>query len=140
LFLALATPLDPLGGSLFSAHMVQHELLMLLAAPLLVLGAPMVAFLWALPRAWRRPLGRWARRRSVRAAWHAIPHPLVAWGLHAAAIWIWHAPRLYEATLTSDLIHALQHLSFFGTALLFWWPVLHPNPHRRLGQGLAVLY
>lgn len=140
LFVALATPLDPLGGSLFSAHMVQHELLIVLAAPLLVLGTPMVAFLWALPPPWRLPLGRWARRPPVRGLWRAVTHPLVAWSLHAGAIWIWHAPRLYEATLVSVPVHTLQHLSFFGTALLFWWPVLHPSPHRRLEHGLAVLY
>jgi putative membrane protein len=140
LLLALVSPLDPLGGALFSAHMVQHELLILGAAPMLVLGTPMLAFLWSIPRGWRRRLGRWAAAPAVRGGWTALTHPLSAWTLHAAAIWIWHAPALYQATLTSATVHALQHLSFFGTALLFWWPLLRASPHRRLGHGLAVLY
>lgn len=140
LFVALVSPLHPMGGALFSAHMVQHELLILVAAPLLILGTPVVAGLWALPRGARLRLGRWTRAHPVRSAWRAVTHPLSAWTLHATALWIWHAPRLYEATLTSDLVHNAQHLSFFGTALLFWWPLLHASPHRRLSHGLAVLY
>lgn len=140
LLIALVSPLDPLGGALFSAHMVQHELLIMIAAPLLVLGTPIVAFLWSLPKRWRRRVGGWGRARPVRSAWRLLTHPLCAWSVHAAAIWIWHAPRLYEATLTSATVHTLQHASFFGSALLFWWPLLHPSTHRRLGQGLAVIY
>jgi putative membrane protein len=140
LFVALVSPLDPLGGALFSAHMVQHELLILVAAPLLILGTPVVAGLWAFPRGSRRRLGRWVRVHPVRSAWRAVTHPLSAWTLHAAALWLWHAPRLYDAALTSAGIHAAQHLSFFGTALLFWWPLLQASPYRRLGHGLAVLY
>jgi putative membrane protein len=140
LFLALVSPLDAWGGALFSAHMVQHELLILGAAPLLVLGAPLIAFLWAIPRGWRRRLGRWAATPVLRGLWTALTHPVTAWTLHAAALWVWHAPPLYQATLTRADVHALQHLSFFLTALLFWWPLLHPSRHRRLGHGLAVLY
>lgn len=140
LFVALASPLDPWGGTLFSAHMVQHELLILGAAPLLVLGTPVIAFLWALPRAWRRRLGRWSAAPPVRRAWGALTHPAIAWTLHAAALWVWHAPGLYQGTLVREDVHLLQHLSFFLTALLFWWPLLQASPHRRLGHGLAVLY
>ena len=140
LLLALASPLDPLGGTLFSAHMLQHELLILAAAPLLILGTPLVALLWALPPGGRRRLGHWSVTTPVSALWRAVTHPASAWSLHALALWLWHAPRLYQATLTSEAVHLLQHLSFFGTALLFWWPLLHPSPHRRLEHGLAVLY
>jgi putative membrane protein len=140
LFVALASPLDPWGGALFSAHMVQHELLILGAAPLLVLGTPILAFLWAIPRRWRRRLGRWSAEPAVRRGWGALTHPVSAWALHAAAVWVWHAPGLYQATLTHEGVHLLQHFSFFLTALLFWWPLLHASPHRRLGHGLAVLY
>lgn len=140
LFLALISPLEALGGSLFSAHMVQHEVLILVAAPLLVLGQPMLAWLWALPPAWRRRVGGWGRRAPVRTSWRLISHPLSAWLLHAAAVWIWHTPRLYQATLVSEAAHALQHASFFGTALLFWWTLLHPDRHRRLAYGMGVLY
>ena len=139
LFVALVSPLDALGTTLFSAHMLQHELLIAVAAPLLVLGSPLVAWVWALPMPLRRAGGRWARREPVRASWLRVTHPLSAWTLHAAAVWLWHAPGLYQATLTSDLVHALQHLSFFGTAVLFWWVLLRPG-RQRLGYGIAVPY
>lgn len=139
LFIALVSPLDALGNTLFSVHMLQHELLIAVAAPLLVLGSPLVAYVWALPMQLRRAAGRSARREPFRTAWHGLTHPLTAWTLHAAAVWLWHAPALYQATLTSDLVHALQHLSFFGTALLFWWVLLRPG-RQRLGYGIAVPY
>lgn len=140
LLVALVSPLDALGGALFSAHMVQHELLIVAAAPLLVLGTPLLAWLWALPQAWRRRAGRVVRAPGVRRGWRVLTHPLSAWTLHAAAVLVWHVPALYQATLTHEGIHLLQHLGFFGTALLFWWAVLHPSRYRRLGSGLAVIY
>jgi putative membrane protein len=138
LAVALTSPLHRLGDVLFSAHMVQHELLMVVAAPLLVLGRPIVPFLWALPLAWRRKVGDWADRPPVTAAWSFLTLPLVAWVLHAIAIWLWHAPALYQATLDSEAVHTLQHLSFLGTALLFWWTVLRWR-EGRLGRPAAVL-
>lgn len=138
LFVALVSPLDALGSALFSAHMVQHEVLILAAAPLLVLGVPLIPFLWALPQRWRRRLGRWAKARPVRSAWRALTHPVSAWVLHAAALWIWHAPALYQATLRSEAVHVAQHASFLGTALLFWWVLLHSGG--RMGYGVGVLY
>jgi putative membrane protein len=139
LALALLSPLHRLGSVLFSAHMAQHELLMVVAAPLLVLGRPIVPFLWALPISWRRTLGAWATASPVRSAWTFLTLPLVAWILHAAAIWLWHAPALYQATLDSDLVHTLQHASFLGTALLFWWAVLRRH-EGRVGRPAAALY
>ncbi|MDQ3802588.1 MAG: cytochrome c oxidase assembly protein [Acidobacteriota bacterium] len=139
LFVALVSPLHPWGEVLFSAHMTQHELLMLVAAPLLVLARPLVPFLWALPMRWRQGLGAAGKRRAVQAVWRAITNPLVAWAIHAAALWVWHAPVLFEATLQSDLIHTLQHVSFLGSALLFWWALIHGR-RGLLGYGAAVLY
>lgn len=136
---ALVSPLDPLGAVLFSAHMVQHEVLMLLAAPLLVLGQPLVAFLWALPPAGRARVGGWVQRPALARTWGWLTHPLVVFFLHGFAIWIWHLPALYQATLRSDSVHALQHLSFFGTAALFWWSLVHGR-YGRLGYGTAVVY
>jgi putative membrane protein len=136
--LALVSPVHRLGETLFSAHMAQHELLMTLAAALLVLGRPLVPWLWALPPTGRKAVGRWAGHRAVRAGWDAITHPGVAWALHAVAIWGWHLPSLFEATLQSEAVHALQHLSFFGTAVLFWWSVLERR-QGRLGSPGAVI-
>jgi putative membrane protein len=137
---ALVSPLDALGGALFSAHMLQHVLLMLVAAPLLVFGRPLIAFVWALPPSWRPAVGGAFRGRRTRSVWRGISHPVSAWLLHAAALWIWHAPPLYEATLSSELAHFAQHASFFGTALLFWWGALELARRTQDRQGLGVLY
>lgn len=139
LFLALVSPLHRLGGVLFSAHMAQHELLMTAAAPLLVLGRPLVPFVWALPMSWRRTVGDWAAVAPVRGTWELLTLPLVAWTLHGVAIWLWHAPALFEATLRSDLVHTLQHMSFLGTGLLFWWTLLRGRGGG-IGRPAAVLY
>jgi putative membrane protein len=139
LAVALVSPLHRLGGVLFSAHMAQHELLMAMAAPLLVLSRPIVPFLWALPMAWRRKLGSWSATATVRSTWGLLSLPIVAWSLHALAIWVWHAPILYEVTLESELVHTLQHVSFLGTGLLFWWSLMR-RCDGRLGRPAAVLY
>jgi putative membrane protein len=136
---ALVSPLHQLGGVLFAAHMAQHELLMVVAAPLLVLGRPVIPFLWALPMSWRRMLGGWSALRSVNATWVLLTMPVVAWVLHGIAIWVWHAPSLYQATLRSDTIHTLQHVTFLATALLFWWALLHGR-EGRIGRPAAVIY
>jgi putative membrane protein len=138
-FLALVSPLHPLGQVLFSAHMTQHELLMLVAAPLMVLGRPLVVFLWAFSNENARRLSSWARDGWIERLWNIISGALVAWLIHLVALWIWHVPALFEATLRSDLVHALQHLSFLFSALLFWWAVLYGR-RKELGYGLAVLY
>lgn len=138
LALSLVSPLHPLGESLFSAHMTQHELLMLAAAPLFVLSRPLVPMLWGLPMGSRKTLGQWSKQSSVQKAWHAITRPLAAWSIHAVALWLWHVPRLFEATLDSDAIHSLQHVSFLGSALLFWWSLFYADS--RTAYGANVLY
>ena len=139
LFIALVSPVDALGGILFSAHMVQHELLMIVAAPMLVLGRPLIAMLWALPARWRSPAAQWSQRDGVIAMWHTITAPLVATVLHGLALWIWHLPSLYQATLRSEFIHALQHTSFILTAALFWTSLIHGR-YGRLGYGAGVAW
>lgn len=139
LVLALVSPIHPLGSFLFSVHMTQHELLMLVAAPLLVLGRPLVPFLWALPRPARRSLGRWSKLWWWRNSWSFICHPFVPWIIQAIVLWGWHAPYLFQATLSHEWVHALQHASFLFSALLFWWALIHGR-RRSLGFGMAVLY
>lgn len=139
LVLALFSPLHPWGRVLFSAHMTQHELLMLVAAPLLVLGRPLVAFLFAIPRGDARMIAQVVRESWLRRAWEMLSRPLVAWTVHAFALWIWHVPKLYEATLRNEFLHHVQHSFFFGTALLFWWAIMESRAGLR-GCGVAVLY
>ncbi|MGZ5179268.1 MAG: cytochrome c oxidase assembly protein [Ramlibacter sp.] len=138
LVLALVSPLDPLGARLFSAHMVQHELLMVVAAPLLVLGRPLAAWTWAFEPPMRQALGRAVQLGPVQFVWSLLTDPVVAWGLHAVALWSWHLPSFFSAALGSEWIHILQHTSFLGTALFFWWAVLGRDARVAQGTGQAV--
>ncbi len=141
LLAALVSPLDRLAQPFFSMHMLQHMLLIMAAAPLLLLGAPHLAYLWALPRGARRRLGRWRQgARLLRAGWLGVSHPATAWGLHAAALWFWHIPVFYQAALTYEGLHAVEHVSFLATAMLFWWALFQAGVRRRMGYGAALLY
>ncbi|MFL6694483.1 MAG: cytochrome c oxidase assembly protein [Ramlibacter sp.] len=142
LVLALVSPLDALGGRLFSAHMVQHELLMVLAAPLLVMGRPLAAWTWAFEPPVRQALGRTVQTAPVQAVWGFFTDPVVAWGLHAIALWAWHVPSFFSAALVHEWIHVLQHTSFLGTALFFWWAALGHDARRTqaTGQAIALLF
>ncbi|MEA3089614.1 MAG: putative rane protein [Caballeronia sp.] len=130
---ALLSPLDALSAALFSAHMVQHELLMIVAAPLLVVGRPLGVWMWAFPRTPREQLGRTVRSRWVKTPWNWLTAPIIAWMLHAAALWAWHAPVLFEAALVNPGIHTLQHASFLVSALLFWWTIFGETARRQHG-------
>lgn len=126
LFIALISPLDALSEALLAAHMVQHLLLMLLAAPLLVYGLPPAALAWATPRPLRLRLARWWHRHPGPArVWAFFSRPGVVWVLHAAALWLWHLPAFYQAALLDERIHVLEHASFLAAALLFWWTLAH---------------
>lgn len=138
--LALFSPIDTVGEALFSVHMVQHLVLMMVAAPLFVLGDPMMACLWALPVHTRRTVGAWWRRSvRLRAVWGTSTRPVVAWIAHVATLWLWHMPALYERALLDERIHVVEHASFFVTALLFWWPLLRPHG-RRPHAPVAIAY
>src|SRR4051812_22609297 len=139
LLLALDSPIHEISEQLFWVHMTQHEILMVISAPLLVLSQPAASLLFALPDKWRVQVGAIARVNILRRSWLAISSPLAAWLLHAVALWIWHAPTLFVAALQNELAHAAQHISFLGTALLFWWTLFH-NHAGRLGYGGAILY
>jgi putative membrane protein len=139
LIVALVSPLDPLAALLFSAHMSQHELLMLVAAPLIVMGHPIIALLWAVPTAVRDRLLRASKQPTTHAVWRATTHPIVALIVHAVVLWAWHVPYLFEAAMRNEPLHAVQHLMFFGTAALFWWSLL-AGRYGRAGYGVAVLF
>jgi putative membrane protein len=105
---ALLSELHHLAERRLWAHMVQHELLMVVAAPLLALGKPLEAWRWVIALRTPKLLG----------------DPAFAWGLHALGIWLWHVPLLFEAALRHPWLHAAQHASFFLPAAIFWWTVL----------------
>lgn len=120
LVIALVSPLDPLGDTLLTAHMVQHILLVGVAPPLLLVGLPGVALPWSLPRRLRCALGRKSGVRRIAKHTTFLIRPLPACAVHGIALWLWHAPALFEAALRNEAIHALEHITFFVSATLFW--------------------
>jgi putative membrane protein len=139
LLLALDSPLHELSEQLFWVHMTQHEILMLISAPLLILGRPVAPFLWCLSPKWRRKVGGVIRVRFLGFLWNRISTPGSAWILHAAALWLWHIPFLFDAALAGETMHAAQHISFLGSALLFWFALIDKHSSRS-GWGMAALY
>jgi putative membrane protein len=130
---ALVSPLHWLGEHLFTFHMIEHEIVMVLAAPLIAAARPLGALLWGLPKRLRLSLSRLLRMRPAARLWRVLTRPLNATVLHGVAIWIWHAPLPFDAAVTHVPVHRLQHLSFLLTALLFWWSLI-----RRADYGVAV--
>ncbi len=136
---ALLSRLDALADVLFSAHMGQHEILMLVAAPLLVMGKPWLTAAWALPERRRASLLAVSKRRTVRGPFRVLTGPLTILILHAVALWIWHVPGLFEHALRNENVHAFQHFCFFATAALFWWTLVNGR-YGRAGYGAAVVF
>ncbi|HEX6210578.1 MAG TPA: cytochrome c oxidase assembly protein [Methylomirabilota bacterium] len=113
----------------FLAHMVQHLLLMMIGLPLVLLADPLPSILWSLPGGARARLrGVLGRRSCGRRVWSALTRMPVAWTLHAAVLWGWHLPVVYDAALARDRLHDLEHLTFALAAIVFWWPVIGPAP------------
>lgn len=136
---AILPPLDALALQLFSAHMAQHELMMLFGAPLMIAGRPLSVCLWGLPDQLRGPAVGVAQAGPTMATWRALTAPVVAWALHGLVIWLWHLPSLYEWAVHDEAVHAVQHLMFVGTSALFWWGLLYGR-YGRAGYGAAVFY
>jgi putative membrane protein len=138
--LALLSPLDALSSALASAHMVQHLLLILVAAPLLALSAPSSAILRGSPLAVRRASGRWRRRLGLtHGNLGVLRHPAAVWLLQVGVLWFWHAAAPYDAALGSEPLHLLEHASFLVTAVLFWHVVIGVRGAARVSNGLGVL-
>ena len=138
---ALLSPLDAMSASLGSAHMVQHVLLTMVAAPLIVLGAPVRTMSRALPASGRRQIGRWRSGRLARAVSGWIADPVLTAGLFVVVLWVWHARGPYQAALESDLLHGLEHATFFVAALASWAAILGIRRRRgRSGIGVLVLF
>ncbi|HEY8824827.1 MAG TPA: cytochrome c oxidase assembly protein [Candidatus Limnocylindria bacterium] len=142
LIAALVSPIDTYASVSFAVHMVQHMLLTVVAAPLLMLGAPIRPLLRGLP-AWVRaaivrPL---ARIHAVRTFVHFVRHPLIAAALYVGGLYAWHLPNLYDAALLDARVHLIEHAWFFLSALVFWSVVIDPEPFRAtLGYGARLPY
>jgi cytochrome c oxidase assembly factor CtaG len=140
LVIALLSPLSSLDDQLFSAHMAQHLLLMLLAPPLLVYSRPIMAWMCALPPGGRRSVaGLWSRRGLRRStAW--LMNPLSVWILASATLWFWHLPAPYRWAAANEGIHTLEHFLFFATSLMFWSVVIEPYGRRHTAYGLCLMF
>jgi cytochrome c oxidase assembly factor CtaG len=143
LWIALMSPIDVLSGQFFFMHMIQHLLLVMVAPPLLLIANPMPIAMWGMPSGLRREVGRWLRPQSAfRRAVRALTTPGLVWLYFVAGLVGWHDPNAYNATLEYDLVHDLEHLTFFLTAMLFWWHVIGAAPqiHKRLSRGVRIGY
>jgi putative membrane protein len=137
---ALVTPLHAAGERSFAAHMLEHELLMLVAAPLLVMSRPVGIGLWAFPDTARAWLAATGRRRGVGAVWHAATDPVVATFVQAAVLWGWHAPAAFDLALARPGWHVAQHACFLVSALLFWWAILQGRGRQRAAVAVGCLF
>jgi putative membrane protein len=144
--IALESPLDALVDQFFWAHMLQHELLTLAAAPLLVFGAPLMPVWRAVPLGARRVtlggvFGRPGVSRIVKGLGRALSTPLLAWLLFVGVFTAWHLPWLYDLALDQPPVHILEHVLFLATAVLFWAQVIPSRPlHLRLNYLWRAIY
>lgn len=139
MFAAVAPPMDAASATAFSSHMAQHEMLMLVGAPLMIVGRPILPWLWALPHRMRPLAAGGFQTRAVASLWRLFTMPALAWALHGAIIWLWHAPVFYEAALKSEAVHAAQHATFVGSAVLFWWGLIYGR-YGRAAYGASALF
>jgi len=142
LWVAVASPLDTFSESLLFMHMGQHFVFISIAPPLVLLGAPMVPLLRGMPR-WvvRIFFGPLFRTRLIVEISRFLIRPKVAWAAMNLSFLAWHMPRAYEFALSSEFYHNLEHLCFFLTSVLFWWPVIEPWPSRRgNARWVLILY
>jgi putative membrane protein len=137
LALTLVSPFHELAEQLFTYHMIEHEIIMVVAAPLLVAGRPIGVLLWGLPKSLRSWVTHAARHEAVRSCWTWLVRPLNATLIHGVAIWAWHVPGLFDAAVTNLLLHRLQHLSFLVSALLFWYSLFRISTR---GEALWHLF
>lgn len=143
LVLSIVSPIDSLGSHHFSMHMVQHELIMLVGVPLILLGAPTTPVLRGMPK-WLRlgVVAGLAGDSVVRFVWRFLTQPLIALTLYTVVLIAWHmVPGWYDAAVRHEGIHFLQHFTFAGTAFLFWWNVIDPAPlQSSMGFLVRMLY
>ena len=142
LIAALMSPLDAMADALFSAHMVQHLLLILVIPPLLVAAAPGYVGLWGLPAERRRRLTHWWRwSPRMRGAAAALLCPVPVWTANVAILWFWHLPAAYDLAVRHEAVHVAEHASFLLASFVFWWLLFrHTGRRRRMDRGAGVVY
>jgi putative membrane protein len=118
------TALHVLGRQVFVLHMLEHEILMVVAAPLLILSRPLPVFLWALPESARRSMRVATHSGPAQGLWRWLTQPRNATALQGIVLWAWHWPPFFQIALLQESVHIVQHVSFLATALLFWWSAL----------------
>lgn len=138
LFLSLISPIDPLSDLLGWVHMLQHILILMVAAPLMVMGSPSFVGHWSFPKRW------WKEKKWFRSffkwalSYSRFKKPFWAWFVYIFIFWIWHLPVFYEAALKSEVIHDFQHISFFLAAYFFWRLLF--DPFRQHIQAPLVIF
>jgi len=136
LTLSLVSPLHEAGERSFTMHMIEHELIMLVATFLLAASSAGGLMAWGLPRLLRSALsGSW--KSPLHSLWRRLTEPITATFVQAVVMWAWHAPALFDRALESSGWHIAQHASFFISSLLFWWAMLHPRS-RTNGYGVSA--
>lgn len=136
---ALVSPLESLSGVMLSAHMMQHAILLVVAPLLIVFAKPGLVITWALPEGWRKDCLGSPTWRFLIASGNAFSKPLPAASIHGISLWFWHAPAAFDAAVANDLLHAVEHATFFGTALLFWRAIVDCSS-QRAGPALAASF
>lgn len=137
---SLSARVDAWSDASFALHMVQHEAMMVVAAPLIVLGRPLEAWAWALRAGFGPASLRWSRSPPLRAVSAVLGGSVVAWALHAIALWGWHVPPLFRAALAHPGLHLAQHASFFGTAIVYWSSVLARRERTASAASMGSLF
>jgi len=141
LWFAVASPLAALDHRFLTAHMMQHLVLMTIAAPLLLVGAPLITVLHGLPWHTAHRLLALLRNSQAQRLSGTVGHPAFCWFAGTATVIAWHVPALFEASMQSDSWHAVEQASFVAAGLLFWWPIVVPWPSiARWSQWSAPLY
>ncbi len=141
LALAFISPLNALADNLLSAHVLQHMLVVLVAAPLFILGAAPFTMAAALPVSLRRHLvATWNRSRLLSYIWHWLNRAPVAWLIFASVLWLWHLPLFYHLSIASEWLHFAEHGTFLAAALLFWWALVHPVRQADFGPSIISAF
>ena len=141
MLIALASPLDTATATIFSAHMIQHILLIAVGPPLILLGSPLTVILNGVPHSWRRPIAGVSNVRAISSTLAILTIPVIAWCLHALTLWVWHDPTLYQAAVRHEWLHLVEHFSFVATAFFYWWTIIPASnrAHNSVGPGVGIL-